>query len=126
MSLKDIRIIPTKSGGVDFDIYRDKGEDSGFMLLQRLYVLLFNRSSEEYVEDAMSGGLLDLLDGVNTPPDGLVNSILSVACAVAVRSLDESDAALVNSFTGNCVDGVVTVTLQLQDGTELTGVINDG
>ena len=126
MTLKDIRIIPTESGDVDFNIYKDKGEDSGLMLLQRLYVLLFNRSSEEYVEGAMSGGLLDLLDGVNTPPDGLVNSILSVACAVAVRSLDESDAKAVDSFTGSCVDGVVTVTLQLQDGTTLTGVINDG
>lgn len=119
--MRDLRIINDKSGPVVFQVY-DSKDDSGLMLLQRLYVLLLSDQTGAYRQgDGYT--LLSFLEGGNTPPDGVMNSILAISCATALNMLDEEDRSHINSFTGNCEDGLITCTLTLTDGTTIQGTL---
>ena len=117
--MKDIRIINDTTGDVIFTVY-DAREDSGLMLLQRLYVMLLSDQTSPYrTGDGYS--LLTFLEGANKPADGVMSSVLAIACANAVDMLDEEDRDRIESFTGVCEDGVIICTLTLTDGTTLEG-----
>ena len=73
--MKDLLIIPNTPGTVTFEV-RGKSEDSGLLLLQRLYVLLFSGSSEDYRTEG--GNLSGFLEGVNIPDIGSFNALLAV------------------------------------------------
>ena len=119
----DIRIIPETDGEVQFHVY-DKSSDTGLMLLQRLYVLMLSDQDSTYRSMDASYSLLGFLEGANRPVDGVMNSILAVCCSTALILLDASDRALIDSFTGVSVDGAVTCTLVLKDGTTVTGALD--
>ena len=119
---KDMQIVPAKSGEITLDLLGNS-EDSGLMLLQRLYVLMLSDLSSDYRGGSFGNALLAFLEGGNTPPDGVLTSMLSVACAAALLGLDADDRSLVSSFSASAVDGAIQATLKLADGTTLTGTL---
>ena len=120
---KDVLLIPDISGPVTFTIKGDS-EDTGLLLLQRLYVMLFTDPNTGYRDSDGGQTLLTLLDGYNTPPDSIMNSYLNIGCATAVSMLDASDKNNIKSFTGTCTDGKIVCTLVLADGTTVKGQLN--
>lgn len=124
--MKDLRIIPENSGDVVFAPYGES-QDTGLMLLQRLYVLMFSDPSIGYRLSDGGYTLWSFLDGGNIPSKQVFDSVLAMCCATALKMLEESDQALISSFTaeGN-TDGSAVFTLVLQDGTTLKGKLNNG
>ena len=120
---EDIQIIPAKSGEVLFRVI-DKSADTGLMLLQRLYMLMLSDQDSTYRTASSSYSLLRFLEGANKPADGVMNSILAVCCSTSVAMLDKADQDYIDSFTGVSVDGAVTCTLVLKDGTTVTGALD--
>jgi len=119
---KDIRIIPQTSGEVIFSVY-GTSEDTGLMLLQRLYILLLSDQSDGYRGGSDSYSLLRFTEGGNIPPDAVLDSILNICCALALRALDDSDRELIQSFYGSSEEGKITCTLTLKDGTTISGAL---
>ena len=70
--------------------------------------------------------LLRFLDGANIPADSLMNTYLALGCSTAVSMLDEEDRRHIESFTGECINGIITCTLVLTDGTTIQGQLNNG
>lgn len=122
--MKDMRIIPNESGDVTFELLGGE-EDTGLMLLQRLYVLMLSQSDGTY-RYGTDGALLQLLEGGNNPPAGVLNALLSVACANALNALDEADRVRISSFKGSATDSGILCTLELMSGTVLEGVLING
>jgi hypothetical protein len=120
---RDIQIVPNKEGDVTFEII-GAAEDSGLLLLQRLYILML--SSVDGYRYTSGNTLLSLLDGANAPSDGAMNSMLAIGCANAVEALDEEDRVRVASFTGQCTNGTITCSLDFADGTTLKGIFTNG
>jgi hypothetical protein len=120
---KDIKIIPDVSGLVTFAITGDS-EDTGLMLLQRLYVMLLSDPQTGYRDSDGGQTLLKFLDGGNIPVDSIMNTYLALGCATAFSMLDETDRRLIRSFTGDCTDGKIVCTLVLNDGTTIQGQLN--
>lgn len=120
----DIQIITDREGTVTFDVYGDS-EDTGLMLLQRLYVLLMSDQDSSYRAQNASYSLLAFLDGANFPGDGAMNAILAICCSNAVSMLDSADRARIQSFIGLCRNGVMTCTLTLTDGTTIKGALTN-
>lgn len=120
----DIQIITDKEGEVKFDVH-GSSEDTGLMLLQRLYVLLMSDQDSSYRPANASYSLLAFLDGANFPGDGAMNAILAICCSNAVSMLDAADRARITSFNGQCVDGLMTCTLKLTDGTTIKGALTN-
>ena len=121
--MKDLRIISDKSGDPGFIIY-DAIEDSGLLLLQRLYVLLLSDTGEAYRGEGGST-LLRFLDGGNRPTDDIMNSLLAINCANALNMLTPEDRNNISSFTGLCTDGDIVCTLVLRDGTTIKGQLTN-
>lgn len=121
---EDVQIIPMSTGQFEFKVY-GKSADTGLMLLQRLYMMLLCDQDSPYrVQNISSYSLLGFLEGANKPTDGVMNSILAVCCSTAVYMLDKADSTLIDSFTGVSVDGAVTCTLVLKDGTTVSGALD--
>lgn len=120
---EDIQIIPYKTGEVLFHVI-GKSDDTGLMLLQRLYMLMLSDQDSSYRSSGSSYSLLKFLEGANKPTDGVMNSILAVCCSAAVAMMDKSDQDCIDSFTGVSVDGAVTCTLVLKDGTTVSGALD--
>lgn len=120
---EDIQIIPSESGEVLFRVI-GKSDDTGLMLLQRLYLLMLSDQDSAYRAAGSSYSLLRFLEGANKPSDGVMNSILAVCCSTAVAMLDKADQDSIDSFTGVSVDGAVACTLRLKDGTTVSGALN--
>ena len=116
----DIQITPGESGDVLFSV-RGKAPDTGLMLLQRLYVLLFSPRGKGYRGGGIEYDLLALLEGANTPTDEELNALLALGCAYALEGLDDEDRALVDSFTCSASGGAVSCTLVLSEGTTIEG-----
>ena len=122
--MKDLKIISDDSGAVDFSVF-GKSEDTGLMLLQRLYILLLSDTTTQY-RGGTGYTLLNFLEGGNIPNDGTMNSMLAISCSNAVNMLDDEDRANIASFSGQSTDGNVVLTLTLADGTTVKGAINNG
>lgn len=122
---KDVLMIPSVSGKVNFTITGSE-EDTGLMLLQRLYVMLLSDPQNPYRDSDGGATLLTFLDGANIPTDSIMNTYLALGCSTAVSMLDESDKEHIESFTGQCLNGVITCTLVLTDGTTVKGQLNNG
>jgi hypothetical protein len=122
---KDLVMIPAKSGPVVFNI-TGESEDTGLMLLQRLYVMLLSDPQTGYRDSDGGQTLLKFLDGGNIPVDSIMNTYLAHGCATAVSMLDEEDRDNIDSFTGICENGIITCTLVLADGTTIQGQLNNG
>jgi len=124
--MKDLRIIPDDSGDVVFTPYGE-AQNTGLMLLQRLYVMIFSDPSIGYRLSDGGYTLWSFLEGGNIPSKQVFDSVLAMCCATAVKMLDESDQALISSFTaeGNS-EGAAVFTLVLQDGTTVKGKLNNG
>lgn len=120
---KDIQIIPNSQGDVHFQIV-GSADDSGIMLLQRLYVLLL--SSPDGFRNNGSGNLLGFLEGANTPSDGALTSLIAISCVDALDALDAEDRARVANFTGESINGDLVFTLDFTDGTTLKGSFSNG
>lgn len=120
----DIQIITDREGEVKFDVY-GSSEDTGLMLLQRLYVLLMSDQDSSYRAPGAAYSLLAFLDGANFPGDGAMNSILAICCSNAVSMLDSEDRARIQSFVGLCTNGLMTCTLKLTDGTTIKGALTN-
>lgn len=118
----DVRLIPDSSGEVSFTV-RGKSEDTGLMLLQRLYVLLFSPHGTNYRPGSAEWDMLAFMDGANIPPDEEMNAMLALGCSYALEALDDADRALVDSFSCVSVDGLITGALVLADGTTIEGTI---
>lgn len=118
---KDIQILPYKQGKFNFTVL-GTSEDSGLMLLQRVFTLLL--ADGEYRQGAASANLLKFMAGGNYPADGVMNSLLGVCCADALSSLSSEDRAHITSLVGEWRDRTMTCTLTFRDGTTLTGAIN--
>ena len=124
--MKDLQIIPADEGHVEF-YPRGASEDTGLMLLQRLYVMLFCDQSEGYRTGDGGYTLWDFLNGGNIPPKQVFDSILATSCASAVNMLDDEDRDLIESFSGEGTsDGSAILTLVLEDGTTVKGKLNNG
>lgn len=122
---EDVVMIPDVSGPVNFTI-TGKSEDTGLMLLQRLYVMLLTDSQSPYRDSDGGVTLWNFLEGANIPSDSIMNTYLALGCSTAVSMLDDEDKQNISSFTGSCVDGVITCTLVLADGTTVKGQLNNG
>lgn len=122
--MKDLKIISDDSGAVDFSVL-GKSEDTGLMLLQRLYILLLSDTTTQY-RGGTGYTLLNFLEGGNIPNDGTMNSMLAISCSNAVNMLDDEDRTNIASFSGQSTDGNVVLTLTLADGTTVKGAINNG
>ena len=116
MTLFDLGIIPAVSGQVSFTVQGRKA-DSGLQLMQRIWTLLLSGHSS-YRERRIVD-FLGLLEGKNQPPDGALDSVLAVACASVLVSLDSSDREVIKSLSGTYSDGHVVITLVLKDGTRI-------
>jgi len=122
---KDLLMIPAVSGEVNFDI-TGSSEDTGLLLLQRLYVMLLSDPQAPYRNSDGGQTLLKFLDGGNIPVDSIMDTYLAHGCATAVSMLDESDQQNIQSFTGTCTNGKIVCTLVLADGTTIQGQLNNG
>lgn len=122
---KDLLMIPSVSGPVTFSI-TGASEDTGLLLLQRLYVMLLSDPAIGYRNSDGGQYLLRFLDGYNIPADSVMNTYLAHGCATAVSMLDQSDRDNIQSFTGSCTDGKITCTLVLADGTTIQGQLTNG
>ena len=120
---KDIVMIPSKDGPVNFDIV-GASEDTGLLLLQRLYVMLLSDPRTGFRNSDGGQTLLKFLDGGNIPVDSIMNTYLALGCATAVSMLDEEDRNRIDSFTGVSENGIITCTLVLKDGTTIQGQLN--
>lgn len=121
--MKDILMIPDKSGHVTFDIL-GASDDTGLMLLQRIYTQLLTDPDEGYRGGDGGFTLLSFLDGANRPADAVMQTYLSISCSTALSMLSKEDRDHIQSFTGDCTDGIVTFTLVLTDGTTVKGQLN--
>lgn len=121
--MKDILMIPDKSGHVTFDIL-GASDDTGLMLLQRIYTQLLTDPDEGYRSGDGGFTLLSFLDGANRPADAVMQTYLSISCSTALSMLSKDDREHIQSFTGDCTDGIVTFTLVLTDGTTVKGQLN--
>lgn len=119
---EDIQILPLKEGEFTFSVL-GKADDSGLMLLQRVFVLLLNADAAYRPANA-NVVLLDFLKGGNYPEDGVMTSLVGLCCSDVLLQLDDSDRERIASLTGSFSDGKIICTLQFTDGTTLTGVIN--
>jgi len=120
---KDLKMIPDVSGQVVFSI-TGASQDTGLMLLQRLYVMLLSDPQGPYRDSDGGATLLRFLEGANIPADSIMNTYLALGCATAVSMLDDIDKQNIESFTGECENGVITCTLVLVDGTTVKGQLN--
>lgn len=124
--MKDLQIIPANEGTVEF-YPRTASEDTGLMLLQRLYVMLFSDGATGYRQGDGGYTLWNFIEGGNIPIKEVFDAVLATSCASAVNMLDESDRELIASFTGEGFeDGSALLTLILQDGTTVKGKLNNG
>ena len=124
--MKDLQIIPADAGNVEF-YPRSASEDTGLMLLQRLYVMMFSDQSEGYRTGDGGYTLWNFLEGGNIPPKQIFDAILATSCASAVNMLDDADRELISSFSGEGFnDGSAILTLVLEDGTTVKGKLNNG
>ena len=120
---KDVIMIPDKPGEVNFAI-TGAYEDTGLLLLQRLYVMLLSDPRTGYRNSDGGQTLLKFLDGSNIPVDSIMDTYLALGCQTAVSMLDKEDRALISSFTGQTIDGKIYCTLKLKDGTTIQGLLN--
>lgn len=118
----DVQIMPFKDGEFQFAV-RGAADNSGFMLLQRVFVLLL-ASSDEYRNNPTGTLLLGFLEGGNYPEPGIMDSILALCCADVMNQLSPEDRARISSLTGTFYDGKIYCTLKMNDGTTLTGGID--
>ena len=124
--MKDLRITPDESGEVTFLPYGES-QDTGLMLLQRLYVMIFSDPSIGYRLGDGGYTLWSFMDGGNIPSKEVFDSVLAMCCSSAVNMLDSSDQELISSFTATGeTDGSAVFTLVLQDGTTVKGKLNNG
>lgn len=123
MPKRDIQILPDKQGAIQFTV-NGASEDTGLMLLQRIYTLMLADQDSPYRSVATSYSLLRFLDGGNRPTDGMMNSILAVSSAVTLTLLDEDDRNRIGNFYAVCEQGVIKCTLELADGTTIYGVLD--
>ena len=123
--MKDIQIIPETTGVVDFEII-GSSEDTGLMLLQRLYILLFCNQTDVYRNDGIGVSILNFIEGGNTPSSSVLNAMLSLACSSAVSMLDDSDKNNISSFIGFAEQDYVIFELSLIDGTTIKGSLKNG
>ena len=94
---KDVLMIPEVSGPVNFNITGDS-DDTGLLLLQRLYVMLLSEPQTGFRDSDGGQTLLKFLDGGNIPVDSIMDTYLALGCLTAVSMLDESDKKLIQSF----------------------------
>lgn len=120
---KDVLIIPDKNGDVNFTII-GASDDTGLLLLQRLYVMLLSDPRTGFRNSDGGQTLLKFLDGGNIPVDSIMDTYLALGCQTAVSMLDAEDRKLISSFTGKTVDGKMFCTLKLKDGTTIQGLLN--
>ena len=120
---KDIQIIPSSSGVVNFLVH-GKLEDCGLLLLQRLYVLMFTERSGNYREHG--GGLLGFMEGANIPSIDAFNALLALSADEALQGLDSEDRENISSFTATYNGDIITCILKLTDGTTIEGTLNNG
>lgn len=124
--MKDLQIIPSEQGSVEF-FPRGDSDDTGLMLLQRLYVMIFSEPLSGYRQGDGGYTLWNFMEGGNIPTKQVFDSILATCCASAVNMLDESDRELIASFVGEgSEDGSAIFTLTLQNGTTVKGKLNNG
>ena len=124
--MKDLRIIPDTNGEVAF-YPRGESEDTGLMLLQRLYVMIFSDPSIGFRLGNGGYTLWSFLEGANIPSKSVFDTLLATACTSAVNMLDPADQALISSFTAEgSTDGSAIFTLTLQDGTTVKGKLANG
>ena len=119
---EDIQILPVKDGEFVFTVL-GKSDDTGFMLLQRVFTLLLT-TNDAYRPSTASTTLLKFLEGANYPPDGVMDSVIAVCCSQVLSQLDDSDRARIASLTGMFVEKKIQCTLTFTDGTKLTGAID--
>ena len=117
----DIQILPMKEGEFNFAVLGSE-EDSGLMLLQRVFTLLL--SDGLYRDLVANAGLLQFMEGGNYPQDGVMNSLLGLCCANVLQTLDASDRELISTLVGEFIDQKIVCTLTFTDGTTLTGAID--
>lgn len=123
--MKDLQIIPDDSGSVSF-YPRGESEDTGLMLLQRLYVMLFSPPAGGYRQGDGGYTLWNFMIGGNIPTKEVFDTVLATCCASALNMLDASDRDLIASFSGEGeTDGSAIFTLTLQDGTTVKGKIDN-
>jgi len=120
---KDILMIPDKPGEVNFSIITSS-EDTGLLLLQRLYTMLLSDPRTGFRNSDGGQTLLKFLDGSNIPVDSIMDTYLALGCQTALSMLDDEDRRLISSFTGKTVDGKMYCTLKLTDGTTIQGLLN--
>lgn len=124
--MKDLQIIPAEEGNVDFYV-RGDSYDTGLMLLQRLYIMLFSDGATGYRQGDGGYTLWNFIEGGNIPTKEVFDSILATSCATAMNMLDEEDRALISNFSGEgYADGSALLTLILKDGTTVKGKLNNG
>lgn len=124
--MKDLRITPDDSGDVMFQPYGES-QDTGLMLLQRLYVMLFSDPTIGYRTGDGGYTLWNFMEGGNIPSKEIFDSVLAMCCSSAVTMLDTPDRELIASFTASGeTDGSAVFTLTLRDGTTVKGKLNNG
>lgn len=124
--MKDLQIIPADAGDVEF-YPRGDSEDTGLMLMQRLYVMLFSDPSKGYRQGNGGYTLWNFLEGGNIPAKQFFDAALSTSCSSAVSMLDQADRDLIASFSGEGKeDGSAVLTLKLKDGTTVKGRLTNG
>lgn len=124
--MKDLRITPDTSGEVVFQPYGES-QDTGLMLLQRLYVMIFSDPAIGYRTGDGGYTLWNFMEGGNIPNKELFDSVLAMCCSSAVSMLDPTDQELIASFTASGeTDGSAVFVLTLRDGTTVKGKLNNG
>lgn len=124
--MKDLKLITDDNGDVSF-FPRGESDDTGLMLLQRLYVMIFSDPSIGYRLSQGGYTLWSFMQGGNIPSTQIFNTVLSMCCSSALEMLDSSDRANISSFTAKgAEDGSAIFTLVLQDGTTVKGKLTNG
>lgn len=118
----DIQILPMKEGEFNMEVL-GAADDSGLMILQRVFTLLLS-TDDAYREGAAGNTLLSFMQGGNYPEEGIMNSYIAACCGAVLTQMDADDRDRIESLSGLFQDGKIECTLEFTDGTTLTGVID--
>ena len=120
---RDLCIIPDDDGAVNFDLV-DAQQDSGLLLLQRIWTLLLTRGGS--MRDGSSVSVLQFLDGSNWPSDDAMDSLLIILQNDVLRALDPEDRGHIDNLNIYASSGTVVCELRLTDGTTISGTLGNG
>lgn len=119
--MKDICFTELKTQAIVPDI-RGKTYSTGQLIYQKILILILSDKDGIYRTNTGTT-LIQLIHGVNTPNDALLQTLGTTACNDAYSLLSAQDISHIDSLRASASNGQLSITLKLKDGQTYTGVL---